>query len=109
MSETKHTPTPWQAAEAERPNGCPTTVIERCNGKYGDGSDEYFIAECFGPDEKANAAFIVKACNAHDDLVKVLSSALGPLDILHAMHGWLDTDGIRGQARAALAKVEGRS
>ena len=58
----------------------------------------------------ANAAFIVRACNAHDDLVSALSRAIehagfsisGPTDVRAVEHGeptWVCN------ARAALAKA----
>ena len=61
MSEAKHTLLPWQAIE---------NIITESHG--------IAIAKCFErgyetPNPKANAAFIVRACNAHDPLVAACS------------------------------------
>lgn len=58
----KHTATPWEILE-----DIDSTSIMK---------DGFFVALCAGyvhgqrDTDKANAAFIVRACNAHDDLVK---------------------------------------
>jgi hypothetical protein len=74
MSETqKHTPTPWRASKARKSsNFCayvafvqtvdPASVLAKVSGGP---TDDREVAE-------ANAAFIVRAVNAHDDLVKAL-------------------------------------
>lgn len=51
--EAKHEPTPWILG------GCSGRMITTPNGYMGDG----FIADV---DTKANAEFIVRACNSHD-------------------------------------------
>jgi hypothetical protein len=57
MSE--HTPTPWESN------------FNRIESKddHGVDNDGWMIAECIGPEQEANAEFIVRACNAHDALV----------------------------------------
>jgi len=75
MSESKHTPTPWAFRKAKAPiDG------EFDFGIYAtiDGMPK-IIAEAFGragkdirPDAEANAAFIVRAVNAHEDLLGAL-------------------------------------
>ena len=61
MADTTHTPTPWDV-----------------NGEFIDppppywdenGESHHSIAQAFGPNYKANAEFIVRAVNAHDDLL----------------------------------------
>ena len=73
MNTTNHTPTPWiyalngfcrnSANESQFTFGpdldCVGVVFNR-NGPEGNATDE------------ANAAFIVRACNSHDELVKAL-------------------------------------
>jgi hypothetical protein len=63
-----HTATPWVANE--RYVGVPNhkSFIAECRDQNGIWSNQ--------PMSLANAAFIVRACNAHDDLVKALQSAL---------------------------------
>lgn len=69
----EHTPTPWVLlddafAKIGEPNddvGC--TVIADCEGNVRDLSHETMIA---------NAAFIVRAVNAHEELVKALEESL---------------------------------
>lgn len=65
MSESKHTPTPWRISG---------TSSHRVTGKHG------VLANC-GNDSThsavedqcaANAAFIVRACNAHEELLEAL-------------------------------------
>ena len=73
MSESKHTPTPWAFCKAKTP-----IEGEFAFGIYAtiDGMPK-IIAEAFGrvgkdirPDAAANAAFIVRAVNAHEDLLE---------------------------------------
>lgn len=64
---TAHTPTPWNVMER------PTLAhIETdCSNQYGAG-----IAVCSVPiAHKQDAAFIVRACNAHEELVAALTIA----------------------------------
>lgn len=66
MTEIKHTPLPWH-------------YIEEWRGIY-DSPDirgaQVRIAEIANtPDYKANAEFIVRACNSHYELVEALESA----------------------------------
>ena len=72
MSKSKHTPTPWDFCKAKTPvdgefdfgiyatvNGHPNCVIAETFGR---------VASDIRPDAEANAAFIVRAVNAHEDL-----------------------------------------
>lgn len=87
---TKQTPTPWRVEKND----------QGANFIRGDNGDGVALANCI-PASSTNAAFIVRACNAHDDLLaslKEISDELGytfPLDI-------------KGRMRAAIAKAEGR-
>jgi len=58
----KHTPTPW----------------ELYADSYIQGSDKKDVLKVIWTDERhdANAAFIVKACNAHDELFKAAQNVL---------------------------------
>lgn len=86
----KHTPTPWKVHSAR--------IVA---SKKRDKNDVYTIAQvmCFcsgefnGVEQKANAAFIVKAVNRHDDLVGALDEALeyftGPVSVAGRLHAAL--------------------
>lgn len=63
---TPHTKTPWRITQAT-------------NGDIYIGSDEWVLKMVDKVDftvlpKEANAAFIVRACNAHEDMLKVLQS-----------------------------------
>ena len=91
----KHTPTPWilvygdviRNMDGERVADCDTTAL--------DTRPRPPIEK-----DKANAAFIVRACNAHGDLVAALESILVWDD------GNLPGD-ILDDARAIVAKAKG--
>lgn len=88
MPNTKHTPTPWNVEG--RGNAKARCFIE---------AGEFRIVECVTRDHDANAAFIVRACNAHDDLVAALREAHS------ALNGAPNTLGLHSQIEAALAKA----
>lgn len=64
----KHTPTPWKIDEAL---DLPLAIIS-------DTDDGMGVAEMGerSPESIANAAFIVKTCNAHDELLAACKEAL---------------------------------
>ena len=68
---TEHTPTPWRLAEQTQ-----RAEDQVCTHKIRtlDGDDYYsgLVAEA---DLESDAAFIVRACNAHDALVEALTDA----------------------------------
>jgi len=75
MSDTKHTPTPWsfQPYKSEYRGDREGFSIRALDGKV--------IAAARGStrteeEKEANAAFIVRACNAHEKLVSELRVAL---------------------------------
>lgn len=76
MTETAHTPLPWVANDKH--SGANPWRIENDEGVYANGG--WIIAECMGPDAKANAAFIVQAVNSHHRLVEALRSAIAALE-----------------------------
>jgi hypothetical protein len=64
---TEHTPTPWAVEDT----GCGIEIV----------SGNFVVAEILPADgkdptdqDRANAAFIVRACNAHDELVRALEA-----------------------------------
>ena len=120
---TQHTPTPWQV---DIRSGCvaiypasdeyrcldlpPTTFVAYWNGRR----TEDGMAWQMDPIHEANAAFIVKACNAHERLMRLADN------VKYAISGCLNKDGSWGdmpasykrelleQARAALAAAEAK-
>ena len=73
-NEVKHTPTPWEVESY------------RLNGPYkfgiGNGAGTVVVSNLV-PLAETDAAFIVRAVNAHDDLVKALKDAAGRCAYLH--------------------------
>jgi len=76
---------PWQVKHDFDVEGL-TTIIANVDGEIIDGTTHYtydFICDTLGDDDTtsrsvavANAAFIVRACNAHDALVEALKCYL---------------------------------
>lgn len=113
MSNAVHTPTPWFAKRS----GWSTVYIE---ARIRPGILQE-VAAC-GPTEAgmeqqdANAAFIVRACNAHDQLVAALKAVTDVLDAFGNLPDGLMHPSPWNQhkveekvaaARAALAAAEG--
>lgn len=63
MTNAKHTPTPWNTAGR-------WAVQTRFGMHFDLYKSEYTIEQL--DEVEANAAFIVRACNAHEELVKAL-------------------------------------
>jgi hypothetical protein len=74
-----------------------------------------FISEAMEPERRANADFIVKACNAHDELVKALEDLLrcgnaiigASTDDPEAEEAFKMYDTARNLARTALVDSSG--
>ena len=66
MSETKHTPLPWKQSQMD-PRHVDTLGGRMCIDCSQSGASRYVDA--------ANAAFIARACNVHDDLLAALKDA----------------------------------
>lgn len=81
-SMAMHTPTPWQLSPDDK------TCIwgHRVNDATGITASYFFtLAETMGykTEREANAAFIVRACNSHAQLVDALDDCQGVLDYLN--------------------------
>lgn len=121
-NETKHTPGPWHlrtangrlpvVRESKRPHG--EASHYRAVIGSGDTLGGPVIVDLdFGygkPEDQANAEFIVRACNAHDDLLAALKAMLSE-------YGDVGDESILAEdepnhpvilAHAAIAKAEGK-
>ncbi|WP_442577841.1 hypothetical protein ACSBOB_20050 [Mesorhizobium sp. ASY16-5R] len=111
----KHTPTPWAVVENDG-----AYMKQADNAKYrieAQNPQEHVVALIVSdlPDDvlpaEANAAFIVRACNAHDQLVEALKQVMGWIS------NWspnFETDEewqtvAKPQILAAIAKAEAQS
>jgi len=99
---TQHTPTPWHVAKDD-----PTAIFNSMGGYITriDGNAVQTRAAIEG-----NTAFIVRACNAHDELVAALQAIADShqtADTYTERDGWEKAhDKFVAFARAALAKVQ---
>jgi hypothetical protein len=96
---SKHTPTPWFAYQSLSEN---TWTVQYSGG---------WIARVLDVEPhrhgQANAEFIVRACNSHEDLLEALKLAHDHLAVTH-----IDIDGSKTkellQIEAALDRAEGK-
>jgi hypothetical protein len=104
-----HTPLPWQVYG---PDGVKWPGIEAASATivvFGyDDDDEAGVrgTEPGEPEAKANAEFIVRACNSHYDLLEALEDAAQTFrryEDMHAAKGSIEGD---MKARANAAKAE---
>jgi len=102
--DLKHTPTPWETSDAFGPAESGTCIKA--------AADDNMIASCTGYYGRAttiaNAEFIVRACNSHDQLVAALWHAEAALSSCYDMTRWpadgtTDQDKALSDVRAALA------
>ena len=106
----EHTPGPWIR--------CGYLIDSDC-GRVGKHVVERICTVDTGPtheESEANAEFIVRACNAHHDLLEACEDMMLFWNDLDERYPDLDTDGISGfngnsdyvgRARAAIAKAKG--
>jgi hypothetical protein len=104
-----HTPTPWQYTTNVGPTKA--LIVER------DGSTVMEVRRTIGDGFPTNVAFVIRACNAHDELVSALHAILNePFGCRFCDSGKLRTPDNPEKthdddcgfllARAALAKAE---
>lgn len=116
MSEQKHSPLPWRVGKADgqelsidAPTGDPTLGYAKWDG----------LAAVYGCDAdpesgrlvmRANAEFIVRACNSHDELLAALKGLHDDIAEYARINnlGGFDNHWMKA-ARAAIAKAEGHS
>ena len=119
-TQPKHTPTPWRYhnVKSGRYSECHYILADAYSTPTViDGRDQ--IATCYGLSDEtvANAAFIVRACNAHADLLAALNAyttALAAFAIeqpdmkVGEVLDYLAKRDVPAKAIAAIAKAEGR-
>lgn len=88
-----HTPTPWYVSGFETQAGGNSRVI-----MGGDGFSIAHVMDRTTPENIADAAFIVKACNAHDELLIALAEVFSDHGKVNSLE-WTD------KAAQALAKA----
>lgn len=89
MTAPKHTPAPWHAE-----NGTIYSQYATIGSAHGKTRND--------AENDANAAFIVRAVNAHDALVEALEEFIGS-------HATFSVPSIAAKARAALRAAKGES
>lgn len=95
-----HTPTPWRQSEIN-----PMYVLDDARGEI--------IAECqphyVDKKSKENAAFIVRAVNAHDELLAALKKIREMVQQCNASNAVAVQEYLRsGNGAKAIAKAEGK-
>ena len=116
MTTTKHTPTPWKYRTEGKPHNSHYAfeiTMEKKNHVIAVIDRETPT----NPEDEANAAFIVKAVNCHDDLVKSLEECLDELTTFlydhakantpEAAQTEIESNPLVIQCRAILNKVKG--
>ncbi len=98
----KHTKLPWKTEGGASDQPDPRWQI------YSD-SEELTLAVTCGGNDRANAEFIVRACNAHEDLLAICEDATTAIyDAMHA--GSLSRnyhDDVMDKIEAAIKKARG--
>lgn len=92
----KHTPTPWHVGETA------PTIVYAPDG-FAVANATVFHGRHEPEESVTNAAFIVRACNAHDELVSVLGRMLRA----HDAGEYVLKEQFADAARAALIKARG--
>ena len=106
----KHTPTPWRVAEAWQFPDDAGRVFDAVVKRFKNGTESLvcsFEHSVFRESQKANVEFIVRAVNAHEELVEALEDARNV--IKHSVRRDVFTykQHILDKIDTALARVEG--
>ena len=120
--ETRHTPTPWYTGKYSMQCGAAADhIYSRQSREPSEG-----IARCYAwvgrGEAEANASFIVRACNAHDELVEALKDAafsLSKIAVMRTVAEYDEADVAKhctaegqkawSKVNAAIVKAEARS
>lgn len=102
-----HTETPWRKQQHSPYDSSSCDEILGSDGRF--VAKVYRLADGVPTDEAmANAAFIVRACNAHEDLVGALTLLVACVEAGSMGTAWRKDNPTRKIVWAALAKAEGR-
>lgn len=111
-TQTAHTPTPWHVAtNPGGPGDQPAFPSVRDSSGLKDGEDIICMPLGDSDTVKANAAFIVRAVNAHDDLLAACQALLKVADSCSRFaeempsHEWARYLEATEQARAAIERA----
>ena len=102
---TEHTATPWifKVSASKR-----LAFVETENREYPNFSRIVEMSKRHNPNFEGDAAFIVRACNAHDDLLAACKALVDYRDRAGALGFQLEkADDYINQIRAAIAAAEG--
>jgi hypothetical protein len=110
MSETRHTPTPWETSYRERSNGSYGQDIYDSNGATIATCEWYSVPTPTGfvTNRTANAEFIVRAVNSHTDLLALVKEASEIMNITYAGNFPAGIESFLVRAHAALQHAEAR-
>jgi hypothetical protein len=105
-----HTPTPWAVVEETEFHGIyiRDCSLETVCDLYFKPPDSYEGHYSF-PDSGVNAEFIVRACNAHDDLVEALKMAERVINTHIPNEQPVCAPGVSGYIQDAIKKARGES
>lgn len=99
---TEKTPPPWVCGDESDPNQRGNIYSHDATGSIIASCKDFIYAPRDESEQNANAAFIVKACNCHDELVTALKRSLNWL----SSYPGNGAAGAYDEARSALAKAE---
>jgi len=100
-NEVKHTPTPWKL-ETRKPG---QFAIKGDDGTYTVALIETFDPRVEHAEDSANAAFIVRAVNSHEELLAIVKDIYDDEnDITRRKH----SDEMRFRMEEAIAKAEAK-
>lgn len=118
-----HTPTPWKLEYDPTARGnCATVIMQEgaqiyekfiAEARWGkDGGTDHDgdgVRDCTAKEAQANAKFIVRACNAFDDMLSALESLTDPEGHIWHGNGSCECTGECKAVRAAISKAKGES
>lgn len=114
MNEPKHTPPPWKTLHEAGNNGFANTIAGDFTDLPTGERAQYTIGHLGRIGEKvsdvdeANAAFIVRACNAHDELIAALQDFVNGASSNDITSDHDETfANLMRNSREVLAKVKG--
>lgn len=100
----KHTPTPWKTEKNKDAYAGGTGILPRKHSGH-------YVGVMFrsNPNEANDAEFIVRACNAHEELLEATKNAVVFLEASMVTKPTDDVSMALSHLRAAIAKAEGQS